>query len=135
MSGSIATQLQDSLRQLHLPTFRENCHAQGVLSDREGASYAQCLLTLCEMELTDRRERRIQRRRNASKLPLAKTLSAFDRGRLPKSVDRQLASLLEGDFLDGSKNVQWFGDLSPRTNPPSKLDLGPLTCPGKLYQA
>ena len=80
MSGSIATQLQDSLRQLHLPTFRENCHAQGVLSDREGASYAQCLLTLCEMELTDRRERRIQRLRNASKLPLAKTLSAFDRG-------------------------------------------------------
>ena len=87
------------------------------------------------MELTDRRERRIQRRRNASKLPLAKTLSEFDRGRLPKSVDRQLASLLEGDFLEGSKNVQWFGDLSPRTNPPSKLDLGPLTCPGKLYQA
>ena len=30
MSGSIATQLQDSLRELHLPTFRENCHAQAV---------------------------------------------------------------------------------------------------------
>ena len=29
MSGS--TPLQDSLRQLHLPTFRENCHAQAVL--------------------------------------------------------------------------------------------------------
>ena len=26
-------------------------------------------------------------------------------------------------------------DLPPRTSPPSKLDLGPLTCPGKLYQA
>jgi hypothetical protein len=36
MSGSIATQLQDCLRQLHLPTFRENCHAQAVLADREG---------------------------------------------------------------------------------------------------
>ena len=109
MSGSVPTQLQDSLRQLHLPTIRENCHAQAVLADREGVSFAQYLLHLCEMELTDRRERRIQRRRNASKLPLAKTLSAFDRGRLPKSVDRQLASLLEGDFLDRSENVLLFG--------------------------
>ena len=80
-----------------------------MLADREGASFAQYLLTLCEMELTDRCERRIQRRRNTSKLPLAKTLSAFDRGRLPKSVDRQLASLLEGDFLDRSENVLLFG--------------------------
>ena len=80
MSGSIATPLQDSLRQLHLPTFRENCHAQAVLADQKGTSFAQYLLILCEMELTDRRERRIQRRRNASKLPLAKTLSAFERG-------------------------------------------------------
>lgn len=109
MSGSIATPLQDSLRQLHLPTFRENCHAQAVLADQEGTSFAQYLLILCEMELTDRRERRIQRRRHASKLPLAKTLSAFERGRLPKSVDRQLASLLEGDFLDRSENVLLFG--------------------------
>jgi len=28
-----------------------------------------------------------------------------------------------------------FNDLPPRTSPPSKLDLGHLTCPGKLYQA
>ena len=65
--GSTPTQLQDCLRQLHLPTFRENCHAQAVLADREGVSFAQYLLHLCEMALTDRRERRIQRRRNASK--------------------------------------------------------------------
>ena len=88
MSGSIPTRLQESLRQLHLPTFRENCHAQSVLAEREGSSFAQYLLHLCELELTDRRERRIERRRAVSKLPLGKTLSAFDRGRLPKSVDR-----------------------------------------------
>ena len=109
MSGSIPTRLQDSLRQLHLPTFRDNCHAQAVLAEREGTSFAQYLLHLCEMELTDRRERRIQRRRAVSKLPLGKTLSAFDRGRLPKSVDRQLASLVEGDFLDRRENVLLFG--------------------------
>jgi len=26
-------------------------------------------------------------------------------------------------------------DPPPRTSPPFKLDSGPLTCPGKLYQA
>ena len=44
-----------------------------------------------------------------SKLPLGKPLSAFDRGRLPKSVDRQLAALVKGDFLDRGENVLLFG--------------------------
>ncbi len=35
-----------------------------------------------------------------------------------------------------AKGIQLRGaDLPPRTSPPSNLDLGPLTCPGKLYQA
>ena len=109
MSRSTQTHLQECLRQLHLPTFRENCHAQAVLADKEGVSFAQYLLQLCEMELRDRRERRIQKRRAVSKLPWGKTLTAFERSRLPKVADRQLATLLEGDFLDRRENVLFFG--------------------------
>lgn len=109
MTKSLQTQLSKSLRDLHLPTFRENYHSQAVISEKEGCSFAQYLLTLCEMEVRDRRERRTQRRRSQSKLPAGKTLSCFDRSRLPTSVDRQLASLVEGDFLDRHENVLLFG--------------------------
>jgi len=109
MSGA-ATQLQDHLRQLHLPAFREHCHAQAAIAEKNGASFTRYLHELCELELIDRRQRRIQRRLRQSKLPSAKTLGSFDRSRIPSQVDRQMAGLLEGDFLDRRENVLWFGN-------------------------
>jgi DNA replication protein DnaC len=109
MSG-VATQLEDCLRQLHLPAFREHCHAQAAVAEKSGSSFTRYLHELCELELVDRRQRRIQRRLRQSRLPPAKTLESFDRSRLPSSVDRQMAGLLEGDFLDRQENVLWFGN-------------------------
>jgi len=109
MSG-VATQLEGCLRQLHLPAFREHCHAQAVVAEKNGASFTRYLHELCELELVDRRQRRVQRRLKQSKLPRAKTLENFDRTRLPSPVDRQMAGLLEGDFLDRQENVLWFGN-------------------------
>lgn len=109
MSRAVQTRLQDCLRELRLPTFRENCHSKAALAEKEGISFAHYLLELCEMEVADRRQRRIDRKKSASKLPPGKTLSAFDRSRLPTNVDRQLSSLVEGDFLDRRENVLFFG--------------------------
>ena len=109
MSGA-STQLQDYLRQLHLPAFRENCHAQAAIAEKSGSSFTGYLHELCELELIDRRQRLIQRRLRQSKLPSFKTLDSFDRTRLPSPVDRQMAGLLEGDFLDRQENVLWFGN-------------------------
>jgi DNA replication protein DnaC len=108
--SGVVTQLQEGLRQLHLPAFREHCHAQAAVAEKNGSSFTRYLNELCELELVDRRQRRIQRRLRQSKLPRAKTLDSFDRTRLPSQVDRQLASLVEGDFLDRQENVLWFGN-------------------------
>ena len=66
--------------------------------------------------MAERHERKIQRQRRASRQASTtleaneKTLTALDRSRLPQSVDRQLAALLEGTFLDRAENVLAFGN-------------------------
>ena len=82
----------------------------GALASKESWSYPQYLLALSELEVADRRERRIQRLRRTSKLPWDKSLTALDRSRLPQSVDRQLSVLVEGDFLDRAENLLVFGN-------------------------
>jgi len=76
----------------------------------EGWSYDRYLLELCELEVEERRQRQIQRLLQNSKLPREKTLTSFDRSRLPDSVDRQLSYLVEGDFLERRENVLVFGN-------------------------
>jgi DNA replication protein DnaC len=43
-------------------------------------------------------------------LPREKTLAQFERGRLKRAVERQLAALLDGEFLDRRENVLVFGN-------------------------
>lgn len=98
------------LKQLRLPAFAEHYAPQSALAANEGWPYDRYLLGLCELELSEREQRRIQRLRTDSKLPREKTLEAFDRTRLKKTADRQFSVLLEGDFLDRRENVLVFGN-------------------------
>src|SRR5712692_314319 len=110
MKTTLKPQMTESLRQLHLPAFAEQYATQGALAANEGWTYDRYLLTLCEMELDQREQRKQQRRLQDSKLPREKTLATFDRTRLKRNLDRQLAILLEGDFLDRCENVLVFGN-------------------------
>lgn len=98
------------LKQLHLPAFAEHYAPQAALAVNEGWPYDRYLLGLCELELSEREQRRIHRLLTDSKLPREKTLEAFDRSRLKKTADRQFSVLLEGDFLDRRENVLAFGN-------------------------
>ena len=98
------------LTQLHLPAFVEHHAPQATLAANEGWPYDRYLLGLCELELSEREHRRIERLLAESKLPREKTLEMFDRTRLKKTVDRQFAVLVEGDFLDRRENVLVFGN-------------------------
>ncbi len=51
------------------------------------------------------------------------------------SGQEELSGGLAHGQLPGLGSIFPRIDLPPQTSPPSKLDLGPLTCPGKLYQA
>ena len=110
MRRAISESLEQCLRELHLPTVRQFYREQADLARQESLSYEHFLLELMEREREVRRENRIARLLRGSRLPLEKTLEAFDRRRLPKRVDAQIGVLLEGSFLDRAENVLAFGN-------------------------
>lgn len=110
MKRKIGLELTDCLKELHLPTVRECYKEQADSARRESLSYEQYLLELMERELEVRRQNRIIRLLKESKLPLEKSLSTFDRKRLPRKIDAQINVLLDGSFLDRTENVLAFGN-------------------------
>ena len=110
VNKKIASELTDCLKQLHLPTMRECYLEQADMARQESLSYEAYLMSLVEREREVRWQNRIARLTKGSKLPLEKTLESFDRKRLPKKVDNQVSTLLEGSFTDRSENVLAFGN-------------------------
>lgn len=106
----IKPHLANCLKELRLPAFASHHGAQAALAANEGWPYDQYLLSLCEMELSQREAHRIRKLLSASRLPREKTLETFNRTRLKKSIDRQFSALLEGDFLERRENVLVFGN-------------------------
>jgi DNA replication protein DnaC len=104
------SQLSHSLKKLRMPTMRQSYEQQAEAARQEGLSHEQYLLELVERELETRRHNRIARFLRESRLPLEKSLEAFDRKRLPHRVDAQLSTLLDGSFLDRAENVLAFGN-------------------------
>jgi DNA replication protein DnaC len=109
-SGDVNGRLTESLRELHLPAIRHCFEEKARQAERETLSYEQYLLELAERECQERRENRITRLLQESKLPLEKTLENFDLKRLPVKVSRQVKTLLDGTFLDRKENVLAFGN-------------------------
>lgn len=106
LNGTITTYLKE----LHLPTVRE-CYLECAhVAQRESLSYEQYLLSVVERECEVRRMNRINRLLRESRLPLEKSLAQFERGRLPRAINTQIASLVEGTFLDRCENVLAFGN-------------------------
>jgi len=106
----VKSQLTEYLRDLHLPAVRRCFEEKARQAERETLSYEQYLLELAEREVQERRENRIARLLHESKLPVDKTLEAFDLKRLPPKAGRQLKTLLDGTFLDRKENVLIFGN-------------------------
>lgn len=104
------THLKDCLRQLQLSSFAANFAQQAALAANEGWNYDQYLLNLCQLEIDERRQRKIEKLLQSSRLPREKTLTTFDRTRLKKNVEKQFAMLLEGEFLSHKENVLVFGN-------------------------
>jgi DNA replication protein DnaC len=110
VTPSLEERLDAHLKELRLPGIR-TCYAEAARQAlQETLSYEQYLLELLEREAETRTEHRIERWLRESKLPLEKSLEAFDLGRLPPKVKQQLAALLEGSFLDRRENVLAFGN-------------------------
>ncbi|WP_321471370.1 IS21-like element helper ATPase IstB [uncultured Paludibaculum sp.] len=106
----IKKELAGYLGELYLPVMGRCYEDKARQAEREALGYEQFLLELVERECQERREKRIARLLQASKLPLEKTLDSFDLKRLPQKAARQAKALLDGTFLDRRENVLAFGN-------------------------
>ena len=101
--------LTNQLRELRLPSFREQYEPLARQAEKETLSYEQYLLELANRECETRRVKRIETMLRQSRLPLEKTLESFDLKRLPTKVGRQVKSLTDGTFVDRCENILAFG--------------------------
>jgi len=107
---SVQEELMACLKELHLPTARE-CHAElGDAARREALSYEAYLLEVLQRECQGRRQHRTERLLRESRLPIQKSLGAFDMKRLPGKVSAVVQTLVEGSFVDRKENVLAFGN-------------------------
>jgi DNA replication protein DnaC len=103
-------ELAACLKELCLPTARA-CYAE--LADsarREDLSHEAYLLEVMARECQGRRQNRIQRLLRESRLPVDKSLDAFDLKRLPGKVSAVVRTLVDGSFVDRKENVLAFGN-------------------------
>ncbi len=104
------TDLQNHLKELRLPTIRAMYEQYAAQAQQESLSYEQYLYELALKETEVRRQNRMERWLRESKLPLEKTLDAFDRSRLSRKLNQQVNTLLKGTFLEKAENVLAFGN-------------------------
>lgn len=103
------TSLPVLLRSLYLGEMARELDRLTEEAGRDGWSHEQYLRALCDLELSRRAERRQERLLKAANLPAGKTLAALEQNRLPLRVRRQVASLIEGRFVERAENVLAFG--------------------------
>jgi DNA replication protein DnaC len=102
-------ELTEQFRDLRMPMFREHFESLAEKAAVESQSHIQYLAELTDLECQARRQSRIARLMQQSRLPSSKTWSNFDWTRLPLQVVRQLESLRDGSFLDRRENLLLFG--------------------------
>ena len=104
------------LRALKLPTVARHADEVAQLAEREGWTFVRYLHHLVELEIHERRRRRIARNLKDSELPPDKLLATLERARLPMKVAKMLPAT-EHDVLEHSGS--FGGQLK------SKIDAWP----------
>ena len=98
------------LRQLRLPTMVACCDEVTDRAAQHGWSLQQALATLCEYELSEREQRRLQRHLHEARLPVGKTLATFDMTTLDASQRQRLSALAnDRTWIDQAANLLLFG--------------------------
>jgi DNA replication protein DnaC len=97
------------LRSLRLPGFVRAHGEVAEQAEREGWGFERYLRQLAEIEVEERRIRRIDRLLRGSDLPSDKTMATLGLDRLPAPVRRTLPTLCEGGFVDRAENLLAFG--------------------------
>jgi DNA replication protein DnaC len=92
-----------------MPTAVQVVEELLISATNDNWSAQQFLTELLEQEMEGRHQRRIQRLKDAARLPIEKTLATFDQERLPLRLRRLLPQLCTGEFVDRADNLLVFG--------------------------
>jgi len=103
-------QLPAMLTQLRLPTIARLWPAITETANRESWPAARTLCALFEHEIAERAQRRTARHLLEAKLPIGKTVEAFDFAAVPSVSKARVMALAEGDaWLTRGANILLFG--------------------------
>lgn len=104
---AVAEAIAQLLSDFRLPTAANELVPRFQAAGRDDV--LPLVLEVLELEAGDRRERRTDRLRRASRLPPGKTLATLDEKRLPRQLAQQVRELARGIFLERAVNVLAFG--------------------------
>jgi DNA replication protein DnaC len=98
------------LTELRLPAIKQMWSKLAEDADKEGWPAARFLAALTELEIADRGRRRIERHLAEARLPVGKTLDAFDFTAVPMISKAQIMALGSGDgWIQQGANILLFG--------------------------
>jgi DNA replication protein DnaC len=102
--------LEHHLKVLKLPTVLREYVPVAAACGQEKADYATYLLRLTERELLDRERRAADRRLQAARLPVTKTLDTFDFACQPSVNEALVRELMRGQYITDHENVLIVGN-------------------------
>jgi len=98
------------LKELRLPAFVRHYASLWDIAAEKGWSHPEYLATLCEYEIADRYQRRVQKWTREAQLPNGKTFSSLEIDRFSKTNRGKLAKLQQDmDWTHSADNVLLLG--------------------------
>ena len=85
------------------------CELGPRLLKHGGEEALPAVVDVIEMEAKERNDRRVDRLRRLSHLPMGKTFDTLDRSRLPRPLAQKLEDLSAGGWVEEAANVLVFG--------------------------
>jgi DNA replication protein DnaC len=105
--SDLEQQVTDLLAGFRLPTASQEMVPR--LRDADQHDALPVVHEVLQAEADSRMDRRVERLRKASKLPIGKTMASLDMKRFPVDLRRKLRDVAAGAFLDDAVNVLAFG--------------------------
>ncbi len=103
-------QLENYLRQFHLPTFVQNYQVFAQDAARTGLSCERYLLALCVAEAEQRDVNRMERCIAAAKFPVMKDLASFDFNAVQNVPKTKVLELSQGGYMAKAETIILIGN-------------------------
>jgi DNA replication protein DnaC len=108
--AAVHDELTTLCRQLQLPTIGREARHVATEASRQQLSHVAYLAQVLALEVTEREERRAQRRIKAAGFPLPKTLESFAFQRAPHLPEALLRQLATGTYITEAEPILFLGE-------------------------